>query len=81
MPVDDALTWDSNRSTMDFMQCVRARIGLDAAIPLEANHLWMVTLDLLLTEVSSMNMDAWASTLSAKCYTLVTGMVKICGWV
>lgn len=81
MPVDDALTWDSNRSTMDFMQCVGARIGLDAAIPLEANHLWMVTLDLLLTEVSSMNMDAWASILSAKCYTLVTGMVKICGWV
>ena len=81
MPVDDALTWDSNRSTMDFMQCVRAGIGLDAAIPLEANHLWMVTLDLLLTEVSSMNMDAWASILSAKCYTLVTGMVKICGWV
>lgn len=41
-PEDDDIVWDSDKSTIDFMLCVGADMGLKAAIPLDANRLWTV---------------------------------------
>ena len=38
-PADDSLVWDTDKSTIDYMLCVGARIGFDAAIPMDTNQL------------------------------------------
>ena len=38
-PADDSLVWDTDKSTIDYMLCMGARIGFDTAVPMDANRL------------------------------------------